>query len=211
MRRRFILLVFVVCVACEQRAERTIPYRADVPIAERLEPGDTTVVVQMKMPEPPPLRPDASGQESFEQEIQRLKTSEIIAVIRVTATEGEIADRGTWVRTRVTAAVDRIVHAPPQRRLGESLEFTYGGGSARIGQVEVSTGKFPVFVQGDRYLMFLSTRPGTADWLIWNGIAFRVDAQDLLQRVSINGGGEQLFRTNLVGRTVTDVADALAR
>ena len=208
MSRLLILLVAAIGAACSQPSERTIPYRSDAPIADRLLPGDKKVVVEMKMSEAPP---EGSRQESFEQEIQRLEKSEITAVIRVTTVESEIADLGTWVRTKVKADVDRMVQAPPRRQFGPSIEFTFGGGTTRIGDVEVTTGKYPQFLPGERYLVFLMTRRGTADWLTWSGIAFRIDAQGVLQRVGINGGGEQSLRTNLVGRSASEVVGALAR
>src|SRR5262245_57649426 len=138
MRRPLILLTISICCACGQASERTIPYRSDRSIAERLVPGDTKVLVEMKQSSPPA---SPSRQETFEQEIQRLKKSEVIVLARISSAAGEMADRGTWVRTRIRADVERVVRA--NRELGPAIEFTYSGGNARIGSVEVSTGKFP--------------------------------------------------------------------
>ena len=182
-----------------------MPYDSAKPIADRLQPGDKQVLVQMK-----PETADPGPQLSFEQEIQRLRSGQIIALVRVTAAQGEIADRGTWVRTRVTAEVVRSIKAPADRPLGESIEFTFSAGTAKIGDVVVTTGKFPLLVEGEQYLLFLITRPGNPA-LIWNGMAFRVDEQGVLQRVSLNEGGEQTFRTSLIGRNASEVMDALAR
>ena len=207
-RRLVLLLVAALYAGCGRSSERTILYRADRPIAERLQPGDTRVVVQM----PATQNAAAAGpQESFEQEITRLKTAEIVAVVRVTRTEGEVADRGTWINTRVHADVERVFRVPPGRELGDAIEFTFGGGSSRIGAVEVSTGKYPTFRDGEQYLVVLQTRRGTASSLTWSGTAFHVSAEGQLQRVRINDGSEQSLRTNLVGRTLSEVADALDR
>ena len=207
MNRALIFLVLVACIACGPKpTERTIRYRADVPIKERLEPGDTKVVVEMKMAD----APTTTVRESFEQEIRRLRRADIIAVVRISSTQSEIADNGTWVRTRVTAAVERAVRAPAQRPLDESVEFSYGGGRTQLGNVEVSTGKFPQFVEGSQYLMFLSVRRGTSA-LAWNGFAYRIDDAGTLQRVGISDGSEQQLPTTLVGRNASEVADALAR
>jgi hypothetical protein len=203
------LATVLLAAGCERSpSQRTITYFPDRPIAERLQPGDTHVVVEMKTPAQPAA--DPAVKPSFEQEIQTMRRGEIIAVVRVTGTAGEIADRGTWVRTTVSADVDRIVKAPPAKPQGESIEFSFAGGTAQIGSVVVSTGKFPQFSEGERYLVVLSTRPGTRS-LIWNGVGFRVDSQDTLHRVAINGGGEQPLPTNLAGRNSADVIEALGR
>ena len=188
------------------RSQRTIPYRSDVPIEGRLLPGDKAVLVQMELPD---RKTDTGPQESFDQEIQRLRRGEITALVRVTAATGEIADRGTWVRTRVSAELDRLVKAREGSALGPAIEFTYSAGTARIGNVVVTTGKFPRFVEGEQYLVFLRIQQGTSASLVWDGIGFRVDARGALQRVAISDGGEQSFRTNLVGRSVSDVIEAL--
>lgn len=208
MIRRLIFLVIAICAACEQTSQRTIPYRSDRPIEERLQPGDTKVLVEMKLPPAPPGAPAAT--ESFEQEIERLKRNEVIAVVRVSAAQGEIADRGTWVRTKVTGAIERAVR-PTNTSTGESIEFSFPGGDARINSVDISTGKYPKFLAGEQYLVFLEKRPGTVSSLIWSGTAFRINAAGALQRVAISDGSEQSFPTNLYGRNISEVAGALAR
>ena len=204
MSRSLIVLLIAFCGGCQQSSQRTISYEADRPIAERLLPSDTRVVVEMGTSTPPPPK-----QESYEQEIARLKKGEIIALVRVSSAAGEVADGGTWIRTRVHADVERVVRA--RRKLEPSIEFTYSGGNARIGNVDVTTGKFPQFDEGETYLVFLVVRPGTAATLNWTGTAFRVNSQGALARVGINDGTEQSFGTNLAGRTASEVADALAR
>ena len=206
MSRRLILAVAALCAACEQQSHRTIPYRPDMPIAERLEPGDKSVVVEMKMSTPP----ETTLRESFEREIQRLRKAEMIVLVRVAAAQGEIADRGTWIRTTVNGEIERVVQAPPQWQAGQSIAFSYLGGSTRIGSVDVSTGKFPRFIDGERYLVWLRAQRAGAAALMWSGIGFRVDAGGVLQRVGISDGSEQSLATNLVGRNVSEVADALA-
>jgi hypothetical protein len=162
----------------------------------------------MELPDP---KPDTAPRESFDQEIQRLRRSEIITLVRVATAPGEIADRGTFIRTKVNGQVDSLVKAPPDKPLGPSIEFAFSGGTTKIGNVVVTTGRFPRFVEGERYLVFLRIQQGTAASLVWDGIGFRVDAQGVLQRVGISDGGEQSFSTNLVGRDVSDVIEALSR
>jgi len=208
MGRLPLLLLAALCGACGQtQTSRTIPYRADVPIADRLEPGDTRVVVEMKASPPP----ETTLKESFDQEIQRLKKGELVLLVRVSATRSEIADRGTWIRTIVNAEIERVIRTRQERDASRSVEFMYSAGSARIGNVEVSTGKFPRFEDGERYLVLLRTRHGTESTLTWSGIAFRVDADGTLRRIGINDGSEQSLPTNLAGRNISEVADALAR
>jgi hypothetical protein len=193
--------------SCSPTSQRTIPYLPNRPIAERLLPGDKEVLIQMELPAP---KADSGARESFDEEIQRLRHSEIVALVRVATATGEIPDRGTMVRTRVTGQLDRLVKTPQGKAFGPSIEFAFDGGTAKLGDVVVTTGKFPRFVEGEQYLAFLRIQPGTASSLLWVGIAFRVDAQGVLQRVSISDGGEQSFRTNLVGKSVSEVMEALA-
>ena len=188
-------------------SQRTIPYKPDVPIANRLLPGDKEVLIQMELGS----RADSGPGESFEQELQRLRRAEIIALVRVATVSGEIPDRATIVRTRVTGQIDSLVKGPKDKPLGPSIEFAFDGGTAQIGNVVVTTGKFPRFIEGEQYLVLLRAQPGTASWLAWGGIGFRVDAQGVLQRIKISDGGEQSFRTSLVGRNVSDVIEALER
>jgi hypothetical protein len=193
--------------SCSPTSQRTIPYMPNRAIADRLLPDDKEVLIQMELPAP---KADSAAKESFDEEIQRLRNSEITALVHVATAAGEVPDRGTMVRTRVTGQVDRLVKAPQGKRFGPSIEFAFDGGTAHIGNVVVTTGKFPRFLEGEQYLVFLRIQPGTASSLMWVGIAFRVDAQGVLQRVSISDGGEQSFRTNLVGRNVSEVMEALA-
>lgn len=203
----FLIALALTGGGCERtQSQRTISYTPHRPIAERLLPADRHVVVEMKSTPPSAT---AGPQQSFEQELQKLKRSGIIALVRVTATAGEIADQGTWIRTTVNADVDRVVKAPAGKPLGESMAFTFAGGTANIGNVVVTTGRSPQFSEGEQYLVFLEPRGGAAP--VWAGAAFRVDAQGVMQRVKITDGGEQTFPTNLVGRTASDVMDALAR
>ena len=211
MSRHPILLAMILALfagSCERpTSQRTIAYFPGRPIAERLVPGDKQVLVEMKASTAPLPPPPAS----FEQEIESLRRSEIIVLLRVGGTSGAIADQGTWIRTTVNAGVDRIVKAPVDRSLGESIAFTFSGGTAKLGDVVVTTGKFPQFTDGERYLVFLMTRPGNRSSLTWAGVGFRVDAAGTLQRIAINDGSEQTFPTHLIGRDVSDVMGALAR
>jgi len=161
--------------------------------------------------EQPDRKLGAAVSESDDQEIDRLRRSQIIVLVRVATATGDIADRATMVRTRVDGQIDSLVKGPNGKPLGPSIEFAFDGGTAKLGDVVVTTGTFPRFTEGEQYLVFLRVQPGTASSLVWGGIAFRVDAQGVLQRVSIGDGGEQSFRTNLVGKNVSEVIEALER
>src|SRR5436190_14743575 len=209
MNNRLIVLLIATTLSggCQlwQPSQRAIPYNSKTPIAERLRPDDKQVLVEMKLSTPPLTTV------SLDQEITALKKGEIIALVRIAGSQGEVADRGTWIRTKVHAEFDRLVQAPPDMPLGASIEFNYGGGTSQIGNVVVTTGKFARFVDAEQYLVWLAVRPGTASELVWEGKAFRVDANGTLQRVGISDGSEQSFYTNLIGRNVSEVIDTLKR
>jgi hypothetical protein len=82
-----------------------------------------------------PVTPDLAVKESFDEEVARLKRSEITALVRVVSAQGEVADRGTWIRTRVKAEIVRLITGPSDRQLGESIEFSFSAGTAQIGNV----------------------------------------------------------------------------
>ena len=185
--------------------QRTIPYDPNSPFADRLLPGDKEVLIAKLLL--PGLRAEGSS-ESFDDEIQRLKLAEVVAIVRIATAKGELADQGAWINTRVTAEIDRLVRSR-LKPIGRSTEFGFSGGSMRIGAVVVTAGQFLQFSEGERYLVFLSTDPGIKG--LYPGVAFHLSALGALERLKNSTGKEQSFGTNLVGRNVADVLQALER
>jgi len=186
-----------------QQSQRSIPYKRDQAIADRLLPGDRAVVVYKETL--PGLRA-GSRNESFDEEVLRLRRAEAAAVVRVAAVQGELIDDGTWIRTHVSARVEQTVKAAPGRT-ADSVDFAFNGGTMRIGETVVTAGTFPKFAQGERYLVFLITDPGIAG--LYPSLAYRINVQGVLEHIENGQGGTQSFKTNLVGRDVADVIQAL--
>jgi len=186
--------------------QRTIIYDPDIAIADRLRPDDKDVVVVKRLL--PPLTANPSTVRSFDEEISRLRRSETAAVVKVRDIRGDLSDQGTWIRTRITADIDRIIYSsgPPA---GQSIEFGFAAGRTMVGAVTVTAGTFPQYKDGERYLVFLSTDPGIKG--MFPSTAFHLSADGLLERLRDNRGEEQSTRTNLVGLNISDVVQALER
>ena len=183
-------------------SHRTIQYKRDVPIADRLAPGDRDVLIHLNtipglFEVPPP--------ESLDAEIQSLRTIDGIALVRVHSAQGELIEGESWIATRVACQVDQSVKGFPAEN-GRSITFSFSAGTIRIGEVTVSTEiPFPQFSEGQQYLVFVSMRPE-----ISLSQAYHVNAQGLLEHVKLNTGGDQSFTSNLVGRDVSEVINLLS-
>lgn len=189
-----------------QSGIRKMLYDRRVPIVQRLLPDDEKVWVYREVSSPP-LIPVAAMTESYEEEIENLRYEEIIAVLRVAGVQSELVEEGTWIRTRVVGHIEQVVHKSIDKPLDTAVEFTLAGGSIRVGKVDVSAGSIPQLVQGQRYLVFLVTRPR----LMLSALPFPVNAKDIIEPVKMNNDVEISRQSNLVGRSVPDVTKALRR
>jgi len=187
-----------------QAQRRTIGYDPTKPIAARLLPGDIEVFVEKRGL--PPMLSGSNDRPSFDEEIESLKQAEVTALIRAESLRSDLIEEGAWIQTTVVAHVDQLVQSKLRTPLGESFEFVWPAGSMRIAAVEVTTGSFPVFVPGEQYLVVLITRPRLSPTMF-----FRVNAQGVLERLKANDGREWDLKTNLVGRKVSDVVQAVSR
>jgi hypothetical protein len=132
---------------------RPIVYHPDKSIASRLLPDDTEVFVHYPKGGPPPLR--VPYPKNLAEEIEGLRHSEVIAVVRVTSVQGELVEQGAWVRTKISANVEKLLKASPERVIQGSIETGFRAGTTQIGDVVVNAGISPHYVAGERYLMFL--------------------------------------------------------
>lgn len=189
----------------EQAQPRRILYNPRVAIADRLLPGDKEVLVYKEASTPYVLHPTARP--SYEQEIQSLRLGEIIALVRVASAQGELVEEGTWIRTHIIAQINQLVQSSLNKPLGDSVEFSFSGGSTRIGDVDVTAASFPILNPGDQYLVVLVTRPRIA----LSGFPLHVNADGVLEHVKMNTGVEASFQTNLIGRNISEVLEALTR
>jgi hypothetical protein len=212
--QRLLLLIFVGSLVARllggvqviaQAPQRSLLYNPDVPIADRLLPTDKQVLIYKA--QLPGFRVDEGNPESFDQEIRRLQRAEIIAVVQISSANGELTADGTWIRSRLTARIHQLVQANSTTQIGGSLEFGFPNGTAAIGQVVVTAGTFRQFVEGQRYLVFLVIDPGIRGYS--PALAFLLNPQGNLERVKNSDGSEQRFRTNLIGRNVSDVVESL--
>jgi hypothetical protein len=188
-----------------QTQPRKILYSPRVPIADRLLPDDKAVLIYKEAPAPYVLDPRAP-RPTYEQEIQNMREGgDIIALVRVANVEGELIEQGTWIRTIVRAHINQLAQSNVDLKSGDSIEFTFSGGNTRISDVDVTAGSSPRFVQGEQYLVVLVSRPR-----ISLGSAFHVTPAGVLEPVKSITGVAQSFRTNLFGRNISEVLQALS-
>lgn len=209
---RLVLPILIVALGMEwlgsgclhgQTPQRKMLYDSRVAIADRLLPHEKEIFVYKEVASPG-YTLDPSVRQTYEQETQRLRLGDIIALVRVATVQGELVEEGTWIQTNVVAQVDRLVQSGLNKPLGNSVEFTFTGGNTRIGDVGVTAGSFPQFIQGEQYLVFLVTRPR-----VTLGLVYHVNARGVLEHVRQNTGVEQSFQTNLIGRDISEVLEAL--
>lgn len=183
--------------------QRAIEYDPNMTIADRLTTGDKEVVVVKRLSPPWTINPNVAR--SFDQEISLLRQSEIVAIVKVRDVKGELADGGTWIHTRITAEVDRLIYSSGVP--GHLIEFGFAAGRTMIGAVSVTAGTFAQFNEGEKYLVFLSYDPGIKR--LFPATAFHLSADGSLERLRDNRGVEQSTMETLAGRKIADVVQAL--
>jgi hypothetical protein len=192
-------------LAIGQAATRTIWYDRDVAIAGRLLPGDVDVVVKRLESKPfdgPPPVP-----ETFAEEMRRVSAYETIAILKISDTQGQLIDGGTWVRTRLQAHATEFARRGSLVDSAGFVEFSQDGGRLQLGSVAVTVGTFAEFVAQQDYLVFLRTSGGRT----YAALAFRVDSNRILQPVKRNDGTSIMAYSTLIGRSVPEVVAALAQ
>ena len=188
------------------QSTREIGYDPSHTIAERLRPGDSTVVVRKNATTP--LIPAPGVEETFEQEIRRLANYETIATILVSGTQGAFSENGSWIRTRVDGQSTDLVKGGNLLAPAGSVQFWHDGGQLHLGSVKILAGNFPQFVAGQHYLVFLRTDQARNE--TYAALAFRVTDSGTLEGV-LNSTGSRAWPlpSKIIGRSITDVSAAI--
>lgn len=185
---------------------RVIEFDPTIPVAKRLRPDDSVVVI--KMLSGPPLIGQRAP-ESFTQEIERLANRDAIAVVDIINTEGVWVDDGTWLRTQVTGTVNQLIKwdgSTEQRPT--RIEFWHHNGETILKGVRVIAGSYLEFERGRRYLVFLyQARP----WGLTVVQAYALGTDGRLERIRYSSGAFDSNASTLTGREFNQVVDALTR
>lgn len=193
--------------AGSQRAPaRTIPYDPRIPVEQRLLPGDKEVFIDMLSSNDfrhPPYYPDRD----FTEEIRGLAGYEAIALVEVTRTEGVWMDGGSWLRTRVTGRLERLIRGD-RSAMRDEIRFEHPQGATFLNGVRIVAGVYHEFVVGQRYLVSLGY---DRSWGSWVGHGYLVNTEGRLEEIRYSDG--TLIRTlsSLPGRALSEVVDALTR
>lgn len=195
-------------VVAGQTMPRTIPYDRNVPIAQRLVAGDTEVIVAKASM--PPLVGMSDIRESLDQEIRRLAGYDTVALVQVLDSDGELADGGTWIRTRVRARATQLLKTGALVGQDGLTEFWEDGGSTKLGTVVVTAGIYQqTFTVQQSYLVFLRTARSSGT--TYAALAFHLDSNNTLRAMKRADGSEITPRSSLIGRSISDVAAAFSR
>jgi hypothetical protein len=184
---------------------RPILYSRDTTIASRLLPEDDDVYVFMN---PGVCRMRVPGPATLEDEILLMR-GQIAAIIRVTSIDAELIENGSWIRTTVSALVERLIPSPDHKTLEHSIQFGFPGGTTRIGDVVVDAGIVPQYVEGQRYMVFLFMHPGINQ--LYPLMALQIDSRGFLAPMQTNAGVALRLDSHFAGQNAIEVADALAR
>ncbi len=111
------------------------------------------------------------------------------------------------MRTKVNATIEQLVRSTSTTT--GAVTFGFDGGSTTIGDVAVTAGTFWQFDAGETYLVVLYSNTKRTELV--PSVAFRVNANGVLEHIQNSKGKSVTFATNFVGRNVTEVAEALAR
>jgi hypothetical protein len=131
------------------------------PIAEQIRPNDTSVSLEINA-FPPLLVTPLPGQS----QVDFLTDGAISAlVIRVNGKRSELTKDGTWIRSVVSARIERVLKNDPELRLkeGASIQLVENGGSHQFGPttVEAVVPWAKGYEPGKRYLVFGGLLDGT--------------------------------------------------
>jgi hypothetical protein len=184
---------------------RPIPHDWNKTIASRLLPDDDEVFVYMN----DLCEMNVYGQATFDQEIEVLRNSEFIAIVRITDVQSELIDNGSWVYTRMSADVETLLQSPPWKTLDRSIELGFNDGVTKIGNVIVNAGIVPQFAEGERYLMFPFWQPGIN--LLYPAYPFHINPQGQLEGMPTNAGVVPAFGAHLIGHNVADIVGKLSK
>lgn len=186
---------------------RTIPYDPSIPVEQRLLPGDTAVFIEKLISHDfrkPPYYPDRD----FTDEIRGVAGYEAVAVIEVTRTEGVWMDGGSWLRTRVTGRLERLLRGD-RSAMRDQIQFEHHNGATILNGVHVVAGFYQEFVVGQRYLVSLSYDRSWSSFVAPK--RYLVNTEGRLAEIPYWDNTQIRTSSSLPGRALGEVVDALMR
>lgn len=138
--------------------------RNDVPLAQRLTNQDKVVVVLNNVfVVSDPIHFSGTPEENLRRLLMQSSAS---AMVRITATNARLVERGTWVRTTVIGILQEVFKdgGMPGMGPGTRFEAEYEGGRVSIGDTDVQAGMHPRFERDGSYILFFSKHPDEPKW-----------------------------------------------
>jgi len=142
--------------------ERVLPYRNDVPIAQRLLPDDRVVTV--KRTESTHGLELTRGATLEEWVPRTVGASEAAALVTVTEITPHLVDQGTWLETGVQVGIEALIFSDvPDLYRGAHIAIHHRwGGVTTIRDVLVKAGVPLNVARGSTYLVFMTRDPDVA-------------------------------------------------
>jgi hypothetical protein len=177
-----ILSAGLVLSAQDSLPVRKIPLGGAVRIVDVLRPGDRIVTLDARIR----LDDVETFPLSVDDELYGLATQQEVAVFRVLESRSFLVRDGKWVRTRITASVERALRHNSQIPWGDQpdrLILEFDNGEIELQGVIVKAGRYPAFTAGTRYLGVLTYDHVNKSWELARG--FRVDEDNKLARFGV--------------------------
>jgi hypothetical protein len=177
-------------------------------VPELLVPGDSAVLLKRSFP---PLTVEPPAIQTTAEALSALEESDALVVMQVTRREGVLDDGQTWIVTRTTGRLVRVLRtgAGVTLQRGALLTAEEYGGTMRLKGVTVTTEDAPkeAVVVGAKYLVSLGRDPGKP--LLNLNVVWRLDAQERVSVGSADASGD--WRRLLAGMTVDEIAASIRK
>jgi hypothetical protein len=183
-------------VAKPGERRREIKSDPRVPIADLLIPQDDVVVIERNSF--PPLI-GFNADQTLQDALDQAMLHDAIAVTRSLKSRGNLIDRGTWVRSTVTASVVEVIKPGPGLGIGaKTATFWHNDGEMFVGHVRVRAGVYPVYDPSEDYLLFLNQDPARG---LYPARSFRITSKGLLAPIIQSNGETKLPNSPIYGQT----------
>jgi hypothetical protein len=181
------------------------------PVAELIQPGDETLVVESRRSRPLTVLPPTG----VPQVDWLVKVSDSVLVVTVDDVDARLTDNESWIKSRVTATVGEVLKAPASRPVqpGERVGFEQDGGQLVVaGKLVKATVPWATPVEPfGRYLVFASVNKKTKELVFDNSSMYEITGAGRLRKLLLGlperNGIDQSSDVEVLGR-IRELASA---
>jgi len=206
-----VMFAFAQPLAAKQsNPPRLIESTRGTPIAEKLRPGDESVVVKRGNVISTFVDDRVLG---VQQDLdERAEFADAIAVVEPGETNSYLTENGEWIQSKLDL---RLVHSlktpvPPIFDRDGHATVEHSGGELRIKGVLVRVTGYYLLKPGERYLVFLKAHP-RATTVGFIGMQLRITPDDHIAPIHLDSGREATAPSALYGMTLKQIEDEFSR